>query len=425
MRRVEPVERAADRHQLGRSASKACQIVQVGQLGMLVRLGVGDASVEQPGVQLVIARHPQPRREEALAHQPDLVLDLPLLPARRRRAGGRLDQVMAAHPQKAAVELAVLADEHGLDRRLHVVVDAARAGPLEEGEGAVVRVEHHLLGLARIGPHEQHAAVAQPDMRHLDGDRRAVDQHDLVRPVELVGLARRKAQRHIGFRRRRAALGTPPLGVAANRVVAALITERRVAPRISGSASAARAPACPRSPAADRRADRATDQSAAAAAGRAHSETRSPRDRITLRTTFRDTRNSRQIALIGFFWAKYARRIFAIVSTTSIPNPAPMSPMEATVDPPSRGSRLDADHPENGVLIPCRFTGARGGDSGSLHPGRVDPLGRRAGPGDGDDRNRPRARSAGCAPRSTTRSLPFSTGRWKASGPICGSMRLT
>jgi hypothetical protein len=26
------------------------------------------------------------------------------------------------------------------------------------------------------------------------------------------------------------------------------------------------------------------------------------------------------------------------------------------VDPLSRGSRLDADHPENGVLIPCRFT---------------------------------------------------------------------
>jgi hypothetical protein len=26
------------------------------------------------------------------------------------------------------------------------------------------------------------------------------------------------------------------------------------------------------------------------------------------------------------------------------------------VDSPSRGARLDADHPENGVLIPCRFT---------------------------------------------------------------------
>jgi hypothetical protein len=30
--------------------------------------------------------------------------------------------------------------------------------------------------------------------------------------------------------------------------------------------------------------------------------------------------------------------------------------MEATVDPPSPGSRLDADHPENEVLIPCRLT---------------------------------------------------------------------
>jgi hypothetical protein len=52
------------------------------------------------------------------------------------------------------------------------------------------------------------------------------------------------------------------------------------------------------------------------------------------------------------FWAKYARRIFAIVSITSIPNLAPVSPTEATVDPSSRGARLDADHPENGVLIP-------------------------------------------------------------------------
>jgi hypothetical protein len=97
---------------------------------MLVRFGVGDASIEQPGVQLLVARHSQPRREEALAHYPDLVLDLPRLPTRGRRAGGWLDQVMPAHPQKAAVELAVFADEHGFDRRLHVVVDAASAGSL-------------------------------------------------------------------------------------------------------------------------------------------------------------------------------------------------------------------------------------------------------------------------------------------------------
>src|SRR6516165_2606125 len=61
---------------------------------------------------------------------------------------------------------------------------------------------------------------------------------------------------------------------------------------------------------------------------------------------------------------KNARRIFAIVSTTSIPKPAPMFPMEATVDPSSPGSRLDADHPENGVLIPCLFTVDRRAVSG-------------------------------------------------------------
>ena len=88
-----------------------------------------------------------------------------------------------------------------------------------------MRVEHHLLGLARIGPHKQHAAVAQPDMRHLDRHRRAVDQHDLVRPVELVGLARGKAQRHIRLRRRRPACHPPCLGIAPDRIVAALVTE--------------------------------------------------------------------------------------------------------------------------------------------------------------------------------------------------------
>src|SRR5258708_36147782 len=33
--------------------------------------------------------------------------------------------------------------------------------------------------------------------------------------------------------------------------------------------------------------------------------------------------------------------------------------MEASVDPSAPGSRLDADHPENGVLIPCRNTSSR------------------------------------------------------------------
>ena len=32
-------------------------------------------------------------------------------------------------------------------------------------------VEHHLLALARVGPHERHAAVAEPDVGDLHGHR--------------------------------------------------------------------------------------------------------------------------------------------------------------------------------------------------------------------------------------------------------------
>ena len=71
-------------------------------------------------------------------------------------------------------------------------------------------VEHHLLRLARIGAHERHPAVAEPHMGDLHRHRDAVDQHDLVAPVELVRLARREAQRNESRRRRRA-LPAPPV----------------------------------------------------------------------------------------------------------------------------------------------------------------------------------------------------------------------
>src|ERR1700732_1374637 len=104
----------------------------LGQLRMGMRLGVGDAFIEQPGVQLVKILEPQTRCEEPLTDEPDLVLDLPLLPARCRRAGNRIDEVVAAHLQEAAIVEALLADEDWLPRRLHVVVDAAPASALEQ-----------------------------------------------------------------------------------------------------------------------------------------------------------------------------------------------------------------------------------------------------------------------------------------------------
>src|SRR5215471_21104027 len=99
-------------------------------LGMGMHLGVSDAFVHQPGIQFVVALHPQSWSEEALAHQADLVLDLALLPTRGWCAGDRVDQMMCTHLQKAAVILSILANEDSLHRRLHVVVDAACAGAL-------------------------------------------------------------------------------------------------------------------------------------------------------------------------------------------------------------------------------------------------------------------------------------------------------
>jgi hypothetical protein len=64
---------------------------------------------------------------------------------------------MPGHLEKATVVGALLADEDGVHRRLHVVVDAAPACSLEEREGAIMSVEHHLLALTRISPHEHHA----------------------------------------------------------------------------------------------------------------------------------------------------------------------------------------------------------------------------------------------------------------------------
>src|SRR5262249_39287978 len=72
-------------------------------------------------------------------------------------------------------------------------------------------------------------------------------------------------------------------------------------------------------------------------------------------TTFRDTPNSRQIALMALPCLKNARRIFAIVSTTSIPTSASKN-HGSQCGPSVPGSRLEADHPEKGVLFACRST---------------------------------------------------------------------
>ena len=222
---MEPVEAAAIGNELGPLLLEHLPDRLAGPLGMGMRLGPGDAFVHEPGVQLVVALEPQPRREEALTHEPDRVLDLALLPARRWRASDGLDEMMRAHLQEAAIVLAILADEDRLHRRFHVVVDAARAGAPEKCERPLMGVEHHLLRFARISAHEHHPAVAEAQMRDLHDRRHPVHHNDLVAPVELIGLARRERQRHKGICRRAHALLAPGDRIAADSSVAALKAE--------------------------------------------------------------------------------------------------------------------------------------------------------------------------------------------------------
>src|SRR5271163_2083594 len=71
---------------------------------------------------------------------------------------------------------------------------------------------------------------------------------------------------------------------------------------------------------------------------------------MTFRTTFRETLRSRQIALIDLPCTKNARRIFAIVSTISIPTSASII-MEASVDPQPRGPDWMPITPKTGSLF--------------------------------------------------------------------------
>src|SRR6185437_2719910 len=117
---MEPVEAAAIGNELGPLLLEHLPDRLVGPLGMAVRLGPGDAFVHEPGVQLVVALEPQPRREEALTHESDLVLDLALLPAGGRIAELRLEQEVADHGREARVDLALLSAPDLVDGGSHI-----------------------------------------------------------------------------------------------------------------------------------------------------------------------------------------------------------------------------------------------------------------------------------------------------------------
>lgn len=62
-------------------------------------------------------------------------------------------------------------------------------------------------------------------MRDLHGRRHAVDQNDLMAPVELVSLTWRVIEGHIGFRCHGSPVLRPGPGISPDRVITAIVAE--------------------------------------------------------------------------------------------------------------------------------------------------------------------------------------------------------
>ena len=103
---------------------------------------------------------------------------------------------MADHRRETGVDLALLAAADLVDGRSHIVVNAPPRHAAQHAEGVVMGVEQHLVGLLRIGPEKEGAAVGELEVGDLQFGSLAADEGPVFRPVELERLARQKRQRH-------------------------------------------------------------------------------------------------------------------------------------------------------------------------------------------------------------------------------------
>ena len=103
---------------------------------------------------------------------------------------------MADHRREARVDLALLSAADLVDGRSHIVVNAPPRHAAQDAEGVVMGVEQHLMGLLRIGPENEGAAVGELEVSDLQFGPLSADDRPVFRPVELERFARQKRQRN-------------------------------------------------------------------------------------------------------------------------------------------------------------------------------------------------------------------------------------
>ena len=94
-----------------------------------------------------------------------------------------VEQVVRAHHGEARVDGAALALQDLVDGRAHVVVDTAPCHAAKGGEAARVRIEQHLVALARVGHEPEGTAGAQLHVGHLDTPVNATDHQAFCKRV--------------------------------------------------------------------------------------------------------------------------------------------------------------------------------------------------------------------------------------------------
>ncbi|CAD7047309.1 hypothetical protein RHAB21_03763 [Pseudorhizobium halotolerans] len=191
----EPVERPGERHEswdfLGPDVGNSATQLTVGCLGPELL-----ATLLEPIVQGLQCWKARDRLKEAMTRILHVLLDLSLLPAGSRIAELGLEHIMAGHRHEADVDVALFATTNLVDRRAHVVVDAATRNATEDTEGMVVGIEQHLVRLQEVCPDDEGPGVAQLRVGDLQLGALIANDRPIFRPVELEGLAWFERQGH-------------------------------------------------------------------------------------------------------------------------------------------------------------------------------------------------------------------------------------
>jgi len=108
----------------------------------------------------------------------------------------RIKYIVTDHREERGVHVLLLAMAHAINRRAHIVIDAASRDAFKHSERMPVGVEQHLMGLQQIGAQQKGPAVRQLDMGHLKLDALNPDMGPALTPIELERLTRLKYQRH-------------------------------------------------------------------------------------------------------------------------------------------------------------------------------------------------------------------------------------